>query len=113
MGTGTFKFTDTAAKDLAKKAPEGISSTASGYLHEFKSLGKIHWENSACNFKKTTILEFPIFTDGRMYAYNKNKQSGTDAELGDCGVVYTSTGGHYCGVIFHKSKTDKGFVRCT
>lgn len=65
------------------------------------------------NSEKSTTLEFLIFTDGRMYAFNKSKQSSMDADPGDCRVVYTSVGGHYCGVMCHKSKSDKGFTKCT
>jgi hypothetical protein len=99
-----YSFSENAAKALARKAPAGDAKTLSGYPHIFGNADspQIKWDNQACMSKKVKTLEFPIFENGKEFDWGKKNQ-----QAGLCRVVYSQKGGHFCGVMCHRTGNKK------
>lgn len=116
MDGNKVSFSEDYGKWLRSNMPAGNVTTASGYPHVFANQEEIKWDDVACNSPRVTTLEFPVLEGQKPpdhYQWNQKPKP----DPGPCRVVYGQVGGHYCGVMCHKIRSnngddDRGFVKC-
>ncbi|KAH7882959.1 gigantin [Phlebopus sp. FC_14] len=106
---GNFQINAAAAEANIHAAP--LTAGKSGYPHQFTNQGGIRFPNSKCNnlAAGTILLEFPVFQDGHLYAWNEKPKPNP----GPARAIYTNPSKDFCGVVAHTTGNQGPLELCT
>ncbi|KAF9224792.1 Ribonuclease/ribotoxin [Gyrodon lividus] len=106
---GNIKIDSSKAEGNIHAAP--LSAGKSGYPHQFTNQGKIKFPNNKCNnlAHGTILLEFPVFADGHLYAWDAKPKP----DPGPVRAIYTNPSKDFCGVVAHTEGNQGPLELCT